>query len=528
MNPTTSRRILVWANILAKNLAPLVAAIFLAAFTIAPGANAQSAPESLNKQRPRYKLIDLGTFGGPASYFANGLDGILNDHGTAVGWANTSSPDPFDPFCVVSNCFVTHAFQVQDGALTDLGRLPGGTSSQAFWISANGLSVGLSENGQIDPFVPGFPQLRGVLWRNGLIIDLGTLPEGGFESVANAVNNRGQAVGFALNTVPDPFSFVGLPTQTRAFLWQDGVMQDLGTLGGPDAIAGLINDRGDVAGPSYTPVDPVTGSPTAVHPFLWRNGSMLDLGTLGGTDSEPTALNQKGDVVGFSTLEGDLRSHPFLWSKGQLTDLGTLGGENGTTNWINDRGDIAGKADLSGPAPQNHDAVLWTNGKMIDLGVLSGDSCSNAYYVNSHGQVVGTSENRELCSIGVGQHAFLWQQGGPMVDLNTLISPGSSLRLTYAVAINNRGEIAGFGVPAACAPQDYELCGHAYILIPCGAGEVCSNLTLPGADALPSIVPLFSARPAGTNAAAARPPERLKNPWRRKLHLPGPHAVPSD
>ena len=71
-------------------------------------------------------------------------------------------------------------------------------------------------------------------------------------------------------------------------------------------------------------------------------------------------------------------------------------------------------------APQNHDAVLWKNGKMIDLGVLHGDSCSNAYYVNAQGQVAGTSENRELCSIGVGEHAFLWQQGGPMVDLNTL------------------------------------------------------------------------------------------------------------
>jgi probable HAF family extracellular repeat protein len=213
---------------------------------------------------------------------------------------------------------------------------------------------------------------------------------------------------------------------------------------------------------------------------------MLDLGSLGGTDSEPTALNQKGDVVGFSTLEGDLSSHPFLWSKGQLTDLGTLGGENGTTNWINDRGDIAGKADLSGPAPQNHDAVLWKNGKMIDLGVLPDDSCSNAYYVNSHRQVVGTSESRELCSMGVGQHAFLWQQGGPMVDLNTLISPGSNLQLTYAVAINDRGEIAGFGVPPACAPRDYEQCGHAYVLIPCGEGEECANVTLPGADVLPS------------------------------------------
>ena len=78
-----------------------------------------------------------------------------------------------------------------------------------------------------------------------------------------------------------------------------------------------------------------------------------------------------------------------------------------------------------------------------------------------------------------------------MLDLNTLIYPGSSLRLTSAVAINDRGMIAGFGVPPGCAPRDYELCGHAYILIPCGAGEACANVILPGSDVLPSTVPML-------------------------------------
>lgn len=47
----------------------------------------------------RYKLIDLGTFGGPASYFPNGFDGFLNNHGAAAGWADTSTPDPYPGFC---------------------------------------------------------------------------------------------------------------------------------------------------------------------------------------------------------------------------------------------------------------------------------------------------------------------------------------------------------------------------------------------------------------------------------------------
>src|SRR5215470_10588461 len=66
-------------------------------------------------QQPRYRLIDLGTFGGPASYFPNGFDGILNNHGTAVGGANTPTPDPF---CFPAlSCFAEHAFIAQNGGV---------------------------------------------------------------------------------------------------------------------------------------------------------------------------------------------------------------------------------------------------------------------------------------------------------------------------------------------------------------------------------------------------------------------------
>jgi probable HAF family extracellular repeat protein len=505
-----------WARFTANLL------VLLATCAVAKCGFAQS--DSPQSRGPRYRLIDLGTFGGPASYFQNGLDGILNNRGVAVGWSNTPAHDPFDPFCISVNCFAAHAFQFKNGMFRDLGTLPGGASSQAQWISSNGLIAGLSDNGATDPTAAGFPELRAVLWRRDQIVDLGTLPEGGFQSIANAVNNRGQVVGLAVNTTPDLFSFVGLPSQTRAFLWQNGVMQDLGTLGGPDAIAGLINDQGEITGPSYLPIDPATGAPAAVHPFFWKNGTMIDIGSLGGTDSEPTSMNARGEVVGYSTLAGDATSHPFLWRRGKLRDLGTLGGNSGTTNWINDQGDIAGKADLAGAAPQLHDAVLWRNGKMVDLGVLPGDSCSNAYYVNSRGQVVGTSENLDLCLIPTGQRAFLWEKGGPMVDLNTLIPPGADLDLTFAVSINDRGEIAGFGVPAGCAPQDYESCGHAYILMPCVEERECTN------EALGNAGP-FADTPLRANSArpvSLTPTLSLKSPFHQKVHFPGQRAVPSD
>jgi probable HAF family extracellular repeat protein len=508
---------------------PLIALTLFAAL-------AMTFPAQLHAQAPakhtRYKLIDLGTFGGPASSTSNGLDGILNDHGTAVGWANTSTPDPYPAFCFV-NCFVTHAFQRRNGVVTDLGVLPGGASSLAVWISENGLIVGDSQNGQIDPLLPGFPQTHAVLWHNGEIADLGTL-EGGYESNAFSVNNRGQVVGVSFNTIPDSFSLAApgfYPAQTRAFLWQHGTMQDLGTLGGNDAAAFFVNERGQIAGQSYTnsTPNPVTGLPTA-DPFFWENGTMRDIGTLGGTLGSPAAFNNRGEVVGTSNLAGDLTSHPFLWTESHgLLDLGTLGGDSGVVNWINDAGDIVGKADLPGPAPQNHDAVLWKNGVIMDLGTLPGDSCANAYFVNARGQVVGTSENRDLCSVPTGEHAFLWEDGGPMIDLNTVIPAGSSLQLTFAVAINDRGEIAGFGVPAGCAPQDVDSCGHAYVLIPCEREDVegCEGNTGATTIAAPS-----SSATATNSLGTTRLPQRRLTPlenvaaWRariiRQYHIPVP------
>jgi probable HAF family extracellular repeat protein len=454
-----------------RTLMYFVAITFFAALAIPVRLAAQNNPEHNKHKHHHYQFIDLGTFGGPASYFSNGADGILNNHGTAAGWGDTPTSDPFPAFCFDLDCFVAHAFQWQDGEVTDLGALVDGWSSQSFWISGNGKIAGISQNGAIDPLI-GIPEFRAVLWQNGGITDLGTL-EGGYESLAFSVNNGGQVAGVALNTIPDPFCLFApgfCNTQTRAFLWRKGVMQDLGTLGGNDAGAFYVNEHGQITGQSYTNTtpNPTTGIPT-VDPFLWEGGKMTDLGTLGGTIGNPSSLNNRGQVVGVSNLAGDLIVHPFLWTKARgMQDLGTLGGDTGVTNWINDGGDIAGKADLPGPqSPQDHHAVLWSHGVTIDLGTFPEDTSSNAYKVNSSGQVVGTSEDRAHMLIGVGEHAFLWEDGGPMVDLNSLVPPGSSLQLTYAVAINDRGEIAGFGVPPGVPPEDYETQGHAYILIPC-------------------------------------------------------------
>jgi probable HAF family extracellular repeat protein len=196
-----------------------------------------------------------------------------------------------------------------------------------------------------------------------------------------------------------------------------------------------------------------------------------------------------------------------------MQDLGTVGGDTRIPYWINDSGDIVGKVDLPGSlSPQDHHAVLWRHGRLIDLGTFPEDTSSNDY-VNSRGQVVGTSEDGAHMVIEVGEHAFLWEGNGPMVDLNTLIPAGSSLQLTYAVVINDRGEIAGFGVAPGVPPENHETEGHAHILIPCDENhpnlEGC-DYSMADADAC--------ARPA-----AHEPPTQMAPAaaWRYKNRVPG-------
>ena len=415
------------------------------------------------KEHHHYKLIDIGTLGGPNSFFT--LSSVINSQGLAVAEAETSIPDPYSPNCLQGpDCLVNHGIAWKNGVQIDLGALPGGNNSSfPFWVNDEGTAVGLSENGVIDPLT-GSPEVIAVLWKDGKIFDLGTL--GGNASLATAINNRGQVAGPALNTIPDsdgnsllgggPIFPFAVATQVRAFLWDDRVMQDLGTLGtGNDAAALLVNKWGQVAGVSYTNTTPnvTTGIPT-IDPFFWEKGKMVDIGTLGGTVGTPSWMNKRGQVVGSSNVAGDQFSHAFRWDKEEgLKDLGLLpGGNFAGANWINDSGEIVGGSDAS----SYFHAVLWKNGVIIDLGTVNDDTCSDANSINSKGQIVGFGSADCIHE----DHAFLWENGGPIIDLNTLVLPGSGVAVTNSVFINDRGEIAASGM---LSNGDQ----HAVLLIPC-------------------------------------------------------------
>jgi probable HAF family extracellular repeat protein len=468
-------------------------ALLVAAFL---GVLAMPARSTMAQVLPRYIAIDLGTFGGPNNSFSIPSP-LINDQGTAVGDADTAMTDPFAPNnCLTPpptfapDCYAHPAFAWRNGVLTNLGALPGAPNSFPNWISPNGLIAGESELPTLDPMTGG-PAFHAVLWKDGQIQDLGTL--GGLQSLANAVNDRGQVVGAATTTTPDSFpaalnafgffDFVFTPvgvTQNRAFLWQNGHMQDLGTLGGKDAQATQITQGGQIAGWSTTGVTPnsTTGIPT-VEPFLWHQGRMQSLGTLGGTFAWPEAMNDRGDITGTSTLPGDQAFHPFLWAGGQLKDLGTLGGSIGQSHWINQAGDVAGWTFTTGNATVH--AVLWKDGGTTDLGTLPGKPCSFADFLNAQDQVVGGSCRGTPT-------AWLWEHG-TMSDLNTLVAP-TSIFLNEALAINDRGEIFAIGTLANGEHHDI-------LLVPSGlaASEgLRSNVPAPESTSSATVSPNGPAR----------------------------------
>jgi probable HAF family extracellular repeat protein len=241
----------------------------------------------------------------------------------------------------------------------------------------------------------------------------GTVPGTGFE-----------VVGDALSLVADRL------TNPRAFIWQNGKMTALGTLGGKSSAAVAINDRGQVAGWSETK----TG---VGHAFLWQLGKMRDLGTLSGKKwSSAVAINARGQVIGdsFGRLDregADAAPVAFVWQNGKMTGLGTLGAESSTASAINDSGQIVGNA----LGKNTERAFSWQNGKASYLAMPPRATGSVGVAVNNRGQVVGSAG-------GPGTMApFLWE-GGRATALGVFNVGGDDPESNPA-ALNEHDQIVG-------------------------------------------------------------------------------------
>ena len=172
---------------------------------------------------------------------------------------------------------------------------------------------------------------------------------------------------------------------------------------------------------------------------LYEDGVWTNLGTLPGDGSSgATAINGTGQVVGYSSRHGGQRS--FLWHRDTgMVDL-ALPVASSSATAISETGEIAGSFTIGNSGDQH--PYVYRDGSMMDLGTLPGDPGAEAAGVNSLGQVVGTSGSGDPFR---PRHAFLWQEDLGLVDLNDLIPRGVGWELQHATAINDAGQIVGYG-----------------------------------------------------------------------------------
>jgi probable HAF family extracellular repeat protein len=311
--------------------------------------------------------------------------------------------------------------------------------------------------------LPAAPKLAGQTQENSpkpvhySVRNLGTLG-GALGSSAHSLNDEGWVAGVA-NLAGD--------NEEHAALWQDGVVTDLGTLGGDNSNVDfpVKNDDGLIVGFAQTSTtDPLgetfcafvctpsggacNGSNQSCRGFRWRDGLMEPLGTLGGNNSAATGANNHGLVVGLAentTQDPNCVSPQVLdyqavvWRGDFIHELRPVRGDAiGAAIAVNDNGQIVGGTGTcgSGPGigPVFMHAVVWKNYSPTDLGNLGGAFNNVAYAINNRGQIVGASD---LAGDSTG-HAFLWQKG-VMTDLGTL--PGDFL--SAALAINDNGQVVG-------------------------------------------------------------------------------------
>jgi len=355
----------------------------------------------------------------------------------------------------------------------DLGTL-GGTLSSAEGISNKGWVAGYST-------LPGDTITHASLWQNDVIIDLG---RPGLNSlIAYPFNERGEAAIHSEVSVPDPLGedFCGFGTQLGCppFIWQEGVLSQLPTLGGNNGHANQVNNRGEVAGVAENTTPDATCVPQEcvenicpfqvleTEPVVWESGHIRKLPTLpGDPDGEVLAINDNGQVTGTSGQcigSANEALHAVLWQNGTAIDIGNLGGTtNNHPQYINNQGEVVGYSNL--PGDETNHAFLWQKGLMTDLGTLPGDLFSFAEAINDAGQVGGFS-----CDRNFDCRAFL-SQNGAIADVNNLILPGSGLYLLDILSINSRGEIVGDALEISTGEA------HGYLAIPArkAAGSVAA------------------------------------------------------
>jgi len=347
--------------------------------------------------------------------------------------------------------------------VTDLGTLHDGYFGCTMGLNNHGWTetqYGLLESGKL---------VKGRLAINvsGSTLDLGTLggPNSWDNPFGGEINDRGELVGYSETSVPDPdgedVCGFGTGLICRPFLWKNGHMGALPTLGGNNGQASAMNNHGQITGFAENGIVDSTCPPNKTNnriqlPVLWENGKAQALPTLiGDTDGEANAINDLGQAVGNTGTCGGATNHAVSWENGaasQLFDYGTFALAFG----INNQGQIVGM--VGSPDTPTFYAALWQNGAITNLHTLPGDFAAIASGINNHGQVVGSTMDSNFN----WSHAFIWQDG-VMTDLGTMFPSTANLLPTMANQLNERGQIVGMGTVLS-GPHEGET--HAFLATP--------------------------------------------------------------
>lgn len=324
----------------------------------------------------------------------------------------------------------------------DLGPL-GGESSES-------VARAINDRGQITgrSYDPAFTNVRAVFWANGSSSPAELI--GG--SNAYGINNRGQIVGDAYGE--GPFA-------DQAVFWANSSSAAIALLtpSGGNSNALEINNAGQIVGNFFN------DDGTFVRVLFWNNSRSFPVqlsGLPGGlTNTDLGArrnINDAGQVVGESFSETANRATFWASSGSPAVALGMPAGELNHTfaEAISNNGQIVGEAFDAGFS--TFQALYWASSTSpaVELGALGGGlTNSDAQGINNQGKIVGDAFNHDF-SI---EHATLWpNSSSPAIDLNTLIPAGSGWVLQNAVVINEKGEIAGHGTIGGHT--------HGFVLIP--------------------------------------------------------------
>ncbi len=374
---------------------------------------------------------------------------------------------------IVLGCFSDAAAQTSY-KITDLGinkstdnfSMAMGLNNQGWTENMDGF-VNPPENSLFTTVAKG----RAVISIYGFNIDLGTLgkPDGNSWINWGGINDLGEAVGQSETAEPDPNGedICGFGTHLTCvpFLWRDGHMSALPTLGGNNGQASAINNRGEVVGYAEDgAVDSTCPAGTTNNRIdlsaLWENGKAEALPLVGNDpDGVAFGINDLGQAVGYSG-NCTTATHAVMWKDHTAFVLQDLGGTGSNFGYaISNRGQIAGQVGTADGT--TFYAAVWQNGAdgaVTNIGVLPGDFAAFATGINNRGQVVGNNFDSNFN----WSHGFIWQDG-VMTDLNTLIPADSNLFIISASNINERGQISGMGTVLS-GPHAGDI--HAYLLTP--------------------------------------------------------------